>query len=744
MPSSGSKRLKNCFSESSDSEVQRHSGVGSNNNVLTEPVEMVPPRITNPPYTSLESMQFGIRLLELAPGAFEDTIRLRIIIIDLHDGGDPTYEALSYVWGVDFASTEVYMDDVSMKVTSNLDSALRHFRRRLFSRILWIDALSINQQDVQERNKQVRNMGLIYQQATSVLIWLGQVDNNDSHLRAMLGAMQFSFSGEQPRIDLFDYICSIIAVIDLDVVGSLNPRDRAFEVLYELVSRPWFRRLWVVQELALSKSASIQIGTYLFPWAAFEQFVRWLPHYKVDHKKHRKLVEAADQVMKVPPVESFQSQLHRTLHLSTTDPRDKIYGILGISAFDTSNIEPDYNKSAGKVYSEVMALLLSQGKISTYWYAPLRYSKGNRNLDKLPDLPSWVPDFCINEFRSRISSTIQSTDELIERCHLVSSSMDESVKLKLTGEQMRTPIKKVHWCLRKPTTESWRPRVLPVTSMDLTTLFTTGSTAKTVVWTSGLSLAHLGTAKTTSDVQELIQRLYSNATRIMDVNPSIFVNALLRSIHGAEIGYLLKEYTGVAKELVSSTYRSNNIPSRLRGRVDDLATAIKANAAHRMLLITDDSRIGLSYVPSPEMGICRHDIVAQLFRSPCCSLNFILRPIDDSYHEMINVVSMLHTEGKSCANPYFNYYDYHDERDKSYYGPYDIGQSLSSTCHQVVLADQSHAETCNNSKRSTDNMAPSYMPSSSVVMGYSYTPSPRHASSHMRSGFVCFLQLRCS
>lgn len=629
MPSSGSKRLKTCSSEPSDSKAGRKS-VGSNDNILTEPVEMAPPQTTDPPYTSLESMEFGIRLLELAPGSFEDVIRLRVITTDLCDGGDHTYEALSYVWGVDYAPTEVCIDAIPVKVTSNLDSALRHLRRRLLSRVLWIDALSINQQDVQERNNQVRNMGLIYQKATSVLIWLGPVDNKDIHLRAMLGAMQFSFSGEQSRIDLFDYICSIIAVIDLDVAGSRNPRNRAFEVLYELVSRPWFKRLWVVQELALSKSASIQIGTYLFPWAAFEQFVRWLPHYKVDSKNHRKLVEAADQVMKVPPVASFYSQLHRTLHLSTTDPRDKIYGILGISAFGTSRIDPDYNKSPGRVYTEAMALLLSQGIISTYWHSPLRNSKGNRLLEKLTDLPSWVPDFCINE----------STDELIERCHLVSSLLDKNMRLTLMGCQIT-----LHesWLIRWA--EEMTARALPVPSMDLTTLFTTGSIAKTIIWTSGLFLDHLGIAKTTSDVQELMQSLYSDATRIKDVNPSNFVNALLRSIHGTESGYLLPEYTEAAKVLVSSAYKSRNIPSLLSGRIDDLATAVKTNAAHRMLLITDDAHIGLSYVPSPEMGICQQDIVAELFRSDCCSLNFILRPIDDSYHEMINIVSMLPTEG---------------------------------------------------------------------------------------------------
>jgi len=89
-----------------------------------------------------------------------------------------------------------------------------------------------------------------------------------------------------------------------------------------------------------------------------------------------------------------------------------IYGILGISAFDASRIDPDYNKSPGRVYTEAMALLLSQGIISTYWHALLNPMKGFYFLDDLPDLPSWVPDFRIGEFRSPTSPPMEPTRDL--------------------------------------------------------------------------------------------------------------------------------------------------------------------------------------------------------------------------------------------------------------------------------------------------------------------------------------------
>lgn len=345
--------------------------------------------------------------------------------------------------------------------------------------------------------------------------------------------------------------------------------------------------------------------------------------------------------MKVPSVAGFHSQLHCTLHLSTTDPRDKIYSILRISAFDTSRINPDYNKSSGRVYAEALSRLLSQGIISTYLHAPLHPPKGSYFLDELPDLPSWVPDFRMSEFRSPTSPPMEPTDEIHQRYHTVGRLLDEN------------------WASRYhsvPITEysceagSRRPHVLPTTSMDFTTLFTTGSSAKTIIWTSGSLLADLGTARTTSDVQELTHRLYSDATRIKDVGPMNFVGALIRSVRGNDgwirgiaMSVIPELYTEAATELVRPTYQGKNISFLLRRKIHEVATAIKMNAAHRTLLLTDDCRIGLSYHPSPETGICLGDNVTELFRSPCCSLHFILRPMDKVYHKMINVTSMWHT-----------------------------------------------------------------------------------------------------
>ncbi|EFX05970.1 het domain containing protein [Grosmannia clavigera kw1407] len=132
---------------------------------------------------ALDGARHEIRLLRLQPAAsLASPLRICLIRGSLDVDGDlPPYEALSYVWGSLVAmqnSVRAEMDNgsteaVSIPVTANLDSALRHLRYRTFSRTLWVDALCINQADVEERGMQVHLMRSIYERCTADLAWLG-------------------------------------------------------------------------------------------------------------------------------------------------------------------------------------------------------------------------------------------------------------------------------------------------------------------------------------------------------------------------------------------------------------------------------------------------------------------------------------------------------------------------------------------------------------------------------------------
>jgi hypothetical protein len=103
-------------------------------------------------YTPIDSENGEIRLLELAPGKFEDDIGIFLIPANLNDDPSTQYEALSYVWGTSMAPQHALLDGVPIAITQNLDCALRHLREKNCVRRppLWIDALSINQKDTQE------------------------------------------------------------------------------------------------------------------------------------------------------------------------------------------------------------------------------------------------------------------------------------------------------------------------------------------------------------------------------------------------------------------------------------------------------------------------------------------------------------------------------------------------------------------------------------------------------------------
>lgn len=115
-----------------------------------------------------------IRLLRLQPGQWSDPIRCSLVIVNF-DAASPTpsYEAVSYTWGNASVQKKVICNDQSMQVTRSLFDALQVFREPHADRMLWVDALCINQGDVIERNSQVQLMNRIYSGASSVAVWLG-------------------------------------------------------------------------------------------------------------------------------------------------------------------------------------------------------------------------------------------------------------------------------------------------------------------------------------------------------------------------------------------------------------------------------------------------------------------------------------------------------------------------------------------------------------------------------------------
>lgn len=190
-------------------------------------------------YHPLNSERLQLRLLSLSPGDFHDPICGILETASLSE--NRKYEALSYVWGTDMAATPMILDGADVSITHSLDIAFRHLRHRESNRVLWVDAVCIDQSNVVERAEQVKIMDRIYRSASTVLIWLGPAaDDSD---KAMRSIQRY----EKQHWQTYDF------------------QVRFMEILY----RPWFTRIWVLQEFLLGKNPRIGCGSVWVPWVSF-------------------------------------------------------------------------------------------------------------------------------------------------------------------------------------------------------------------------------------------------------------------------------------------------------------------------------------------------------------------------------------------------------------------------------------------------------------------------------------------
>lgn len=185
------------------------------------------PKSTREIYKPLDDSSDSIRLIVLKPADYRDEATVRCELIHVKFRDKPIYEALSYTWGNADDTRTILIDGIEVSVGANLYEALSFLRAKSGDRILWADAICINQNDQEEKNHQVRSMGWIYERAACVIIWLGV------------------FAGWDP--------------------GSYDYRRNNWGS--EIVtSRPYWNRLWVIQEIALSRNLKVHAGHFSEWW----------------------------------------------------------------------------------------------------------------------------------------------------------------------------------------------------------------------------------------------------------------------------------------------------------------------------------------------------------------------------------------------------------------------------------------------------------------------------------------------
>jgi hypothetical protein len=332
-------------------------------------------------------------------------------------------------------------------VTKNCELALRYLRKENSNRVLWVDAICINQKDKKERGHQVGMMRNVYSKATEVLVWLGESskemttpdpvaqsiateqqntttvsrliletvveqEQNNGNSTSVNGWSSLN-RGSIPVSHLFLYYLSQM-VIEMSRIESSGQDPKSSPLYQELqsqiyesstsgrltdfyrgfrniIERRWWSRLWVVQEVVLARSATLICSNRV---VKYDDFFKWHEILSKDSTPKADLAwnlltRALRHLQAVANAQAEQPKplavLRWARSLSASDPRDMIFGLLGLSDnFKSWLPPPDYNKSTAQVFTDVAKRHLNLTKsLDILEHA----SSTTPNLDR----PSWVP-----------------------------------------------------------------------------------------------------------------------------------------------------------------------------------------------------------------------------------------------------------------------------------------------------------------------------------------------------------------
>jgi hypothetical protein len=396
---------------------------------------------------------------------------------------DPiTYEAISYTWG-QWSSADlipIACNGIQVSITPSLASALRHFRLPDRERILWADALCINQNDVEERSAQVASMFSIFHKATRVLVWLGDATPGTADAMAYLQRVADS------RTTQGSAKLTAKALVQLAVAHHLGTGSG----LYDLYLRPWARRVWIRQEVfAAAQDLHMHCGRHQVPFEIYKTFgLTWMkaieesgtdPMYSsvmgrsalmeptlraleslssADEteladlaKARRVMVDRSEDWMdhltglmragntQLNPERRMEEVLKQCRYLEATDPRDLIYALLPLTSCpliagewqgeeEQLAIPVDYSRSVPQVFCDATRFLLNRDRSlrALAIHRPSRLTKIDSGL------PSWAIDWR----QSPINPARLSLFRLAEQEQLVWQKHSLGIVLSLWGIEL--------------------------------------------------------------------------------------------------------------------------------------------------------------------------------------------------------------------------------------------------------------------------------------------------------------------
>ncbi|KAK1711735.1 heterokaryon incompatibility protein-domain-containing protein [Colletotrichum lupini] len=354
-----------------------------------DPPAYSPPSYASTIYTPLAQSDV-VRVLILYPAITHDAeIQCELLSTEISTCQEleQSYIALSYVWGDQSDPQLVYVNNHEVYIGRNLSEALRHLRRRGYPIRLWADALCINQDDVAERNDQVHQMRNIYSSALETVIYLGEDDGSNTTSSA------WNFLERQSEWALNEdgnEDTQLPSTLEEDLIYF---RGDVADVELSVLNKAWFLRVWVLQEVVVSKKVSIQCGHRRVPWNDFCKTLLLNPRYHDRYGYSMQAIERVDIVRDMFQARCAYQESHGLVHLrpswhanvtnyggrsahiidmlvrarqlEASDPRDKIFALLGISTnvdLDNRLIAVDYSKSQAEVQTNLARYIMEEHK----------------------------------------------------------------------------------------------------------------------------------------------------------------------------------------------------------------------------------------------------------------------------------------------------------------------------------------------------------------------------------------------
>ncbi|KAF2107901.1 heterokaryon incompatibility protein-domain-containing protein [Lophiotrema nucula] len=367
-----------------------------------------------------------IRIIKLLPGQKTDGIKCKLVIMPVGDDTQP-YEAISYVWGDPNDTAPIECNGSIVQVTRNLEDALRIFRYETRERTLWADAICINQQDSEEKNQQVRRMDQVFRGAVRVLAWLA-TDPQGIAGDCFQLIVETNKHLDQRYLEE-GYVPIYVPLGNLPF--PIEDNKDHWKKVGILTDLEWFKRAWIVQEIALARECELYWGTHNMDIAHVFELACWLYRndvlrsqlvainvniryvilidsivsihtaYSVDRswKSTLPLLENIFERRKGSPL--FVEVLKTAKDFKASKGEDHVYAFLGSSRAtdeETGNllIDPEYGLGIDDAYFNIACALLQNRREGPWLLTSVDHThyEDSSSLHR----PSWVPRWNIPQY----------------------------------------------------------------------------------------------------------------------------------------------------------------------------------------------------------------------------------------------------------------------------------------------------------------------------------------------------------